>query len=84
MFISEDVGYEKPNAAYFEHVFCKAGIVDKTQALLIGDSLTSDMRGGEIAGIDTCWYNPKHRINTLNIPVTYEIDDLSKLAELLR
>ena len=52
--------------------------------LLIGDSLASDMRGGEIAGIDTCWYNPKHRINTLNIPVTYEIDDLSKLAELLR
>lgn len=84
VFISEDVGYEKPNAAYFEHVFRKAGIVDKTQALLIGDSLTSDMRGGEIAGIDTCWYNPKHRINTLNIPVTYEIDDLGKLAELLR
>ena len=51
---------------------------------MIGDSLASDMRGGEIAGIDTCWYNPKYRINTLNIPVTYEIDDLSKLAELLR
>ena len=84
VFISEDGGYEKPTAAYFEHVFRKAGIVDKTQALLIGDSLTSDMRGGEIAGIDTCWYNPKHRINTLNIPVTYEIDDLGKLAELLR
>ncbi len=83
VFISEDVGVEKPNAAYFEYVFQKMGISDKKQVLLIGDSLTSDMKGGQIAGIDTCWYNPKHSVNSRNIPVTYEIDHLSKIANII-
>ena len=83
VFISEEVGCEKPNLAYFEHVFSEAGIADKSRVLLIGDSLTSDMKGGWTAGVDTCWYNPKHSPNRLHIPVTYEIDDLGKLAEIL-
>lgn len=83
VFISEDVGVEKPNAEYFETVFRESGISDKTQVLLIGDSLTSDMKGGETAGIDTCWYNPGHKANTLGIQVTYEIDDLGELEKIL-
>ena len=83
VFISEDVGIEKPNLAYFEYVFEQTGITDKSQALIIGDSLTSDMRGGEIAGIDSCWFNPKHKENDCSITVTYEIDDLRQLTEIL-
>ena len=83
VFISEDVGFEKPNPAFFDHVFSKTGIADKSRVLLIGDSLTSDMRGGELAGVDTCWYNPAHSANTRNIPVTYEIDDLRELERIL-
>lgn len=83
VFISEDVGVEKPNRKFFEYVFHKMGISDERQVLLIGDSLTSDMRGGEIAGVDTCWYNPQRRVNTKNIRVTYEIDDLSELPKIL-
>ena len=83
VFISEDVGYQKPNAEYFKTVFRKTSIADKKQVLLIGDSLTSDMKDGEIAGIDTCWYNPKHSTNTQKIPVTYEIDNLSRIMEIL-
>ncbi len=83
IFISEDVGAEKPNPEYFEYVFEKMGITDKSQVLLIGDSLTSDMKGGADAGIDTCWYNPKHLDNTHKISITYEIDDLGKLEEIL-
>ena len=83
-FISEDGGVEKPNLAFFQQVFEKAGIIDKSQALIIGDSLTSDMRGGEIAGIDTCWFNPKHSENTSDISVTYEIDDLRQLNTILK
>ena len=83
VFISEDVGVEKPNWEFFRQVFEKVGITDKSQALIIGDSLTSDMRGGEIAGIDTCWFNPKHGENTPRIPVTYEIDDLRQLEAIL-
>ena len=84
VFISEDVGIEKPNVAFFDHVFRKIGLSDKSEALIIGDSLTSDMQGGIFAGIDTCWFNPKHSQNTSGIPVTYEIDDLRKLEKILK
>ena len=83
IFISENVGVEKPNKEYFDYVFEKLGITDKKEVLLIGDSLTSDMKGGFIAGIDTCWFNPKHNLNTLGIPITYEIDDLGKIHEIV-
>ena len=84
VFISEDVGIEKPNVAFFDHVFREIGLSDKSEALIIGDSLTSDMQGGIFAGIDTCWFNPKHSQNTSGIPVTYEIDDLRKLEKILK
>ena len=83
IFISENVGVEKPNKEYFDYVLEKLGITDKKEVLLIGDSLTSDMKGGFISGIDTCWFNPKHNLNTLGIPITYEIDDLGKIHEIV-
>lgn len=83
IFISEDVGVEKPNTEYFDYVFEKLGITDKSEVLLIGDSLTSDMKGGNLSGIDTCWFNPFHKPNTLGIPVTYEIDDLGAVADII-
>jgi len=79
IFISEIVGFEKPNKHFFDHVFEKVGIKDKSEVLMIGDSLTSDMKGGYIAGVDTCWFNPSHQPNTLDIPIVYEIDDLVKI-----
>jgi len=83
IFISENVGAEKPNIEYFNHVFEKLGIKDKREVLIIGDSLTSDMKGGFIAGIDTCWFNPNHSQNTQGIPVTYEIDHLEKVMDIV-
>lgn len=83
IFISEDIGAEKPAKEFFDHVFDKLGIADKKDALIIGDSLTGDMKGGEGYGIDTCWYNPMHKPNTLNISITYEIDNLGKLEDII-
>ena len=83
IFISENIGVEKPNIEFFDYVFEKLGIKDKKEVLIIGDSLTSDMKGGVIAGIDTCWYNPEHKPNTLDFSVTYEIDNLNKIAEIV-
>ena len=83
IFISENVGVEKPNIEYFEHVFNSLGISDKREVLIIGDSLTSDMRGGDIAGIDTCWFNPNHKTNNIGVKVTYEIDSFDKLDEVI-
>ncbi|MBE7050280.1 MAG: noncanonical pyrimidine nucleotidase, YjjG family [Ruminococcaceae bacterium] len=83
IFISENVGYEKPNKEFFDYVFHNLGVKDKNEVLIIGDSLTSDIKGGYQAGIDTCWFNPLHSPNTLNIPVTYETDNLWDVAKIV-
>ena len=80
IFISENIGAEKPSKAFFDYVFESLGITDKSQVLIIGDSLTGDMKGGHLAGIDTCWYNPSKKPNTMDFSVTYEIDTLDKIC----
>ena len=83
IFISEEVGYEKPSIHFFERVIAKAGIDDISQAVIIGDSLTSDIQGGANAGIDTCWYNPKEDVNDTNLKPTYIIKNLHELCEIV-
>ena len=84
VFISEDIGCDKPSPQYFEAVkkaipnFC----ADKT--LVIGDSLTSDIRCGIDAGIPVCWFNPKHNQAPADMNIDYEIDDLQKVLEILK
>ncbi|GAB4491641.1 MAG: YjjG family noncanonical pyrimidine nucleotidase [Anaerolineales bacterium] len=81
VFISEEVGAAKPSYDYFEAVFRGIGSPPKENVLLIGNSLTSDMRGGLEYGIDTCWYNPSNK--TTDLPVTYQIARLTELLALL-
>ena len=83
MFISEEVGAEKPSVTYFEAVFSKIPDFDKEKALIIGDSLTSDIKGGIAAGIDTCWYNPKDLPAPENLPITYVINKLSEIESIV-
>jgi len=83
VYISEDVGIEKPNAGYFDAVFDGEGIIDKSQAVIIGDSLTSDILGGNNAKIDTIWYNRFHKENTKGVKVTYEVAELKEVERLL-
>lgn len=83
VYISEDVGVEKPGVVFFEHVFSKEKIYDKNQVIIIGDSLTSDMQGGINYGIDTCWFNPKHKENAKGLKLTYDIDDLLKVLDIV-
>lgn len=82
VYISEDVGIEKPNKGYFDEVFSSEGITDKSEAVIIGDSLTSDILGGNNAGIDTIWYNPSGKQNDKGVKVTRIISKLSEMAEL--
>ncbi len=58
MFISELIGYSKPDKEYFDYIFNELEITDKSRVIMVGDSLTSDMQGGKNAGITTCLYNP--------------------------
>lgn len=79
IYISEMVGYEKPSVHFFETVMEKEGITNRKEALIIGDSLTSDIQGGYNIGIDTCWYNPKGIENKSSLIPTYEIRNLQEL-----
>jgi 2-haloacid dehalogenase len=83
LFISEEIGYSKPAAGYFDAVMDALYHPQKESVLVIGDSLSSDMRGGINYGLDTCWFNPQENPNTLNLPVTYQIQDLRQLSKLL-
>ena len=83
-FISDLVGYEKPAIEFFDHVFENIGHYEKDEVIIVGDSLTSDMQGGNNAGILCCWYNPNHLENTKNIKIDHEIDNLWQLEEILK
>lgn len=81
--ISEEVGVAKPNPEIFEHTLELIGQLDKSEVLMIGDSLSSDIKGGNNFGIDTCWYNPKKLDNTSQVKPTYEISNLISLVDIL-
>ncbi len=77
--ISEEIGLSKPHAPYFEYTFDQIGNPDKSDVLMIGDSLNSDIRGGNQFGIDTCWFNPERKYNNNKIKPTYSIGKLDEL-----
>lgn len=83
IFVSEDIGYQKPSREYFDNCFQKIENMDLDKTLIIGDSLSSDIQGGINAGIDTCWYNPHHLKQPENMHITYIINDLKDLLTLL-
>lgn len=82
IFISEELGYNKPSIEYFDCCFSKIPDFHKKTSVIIGDSLTSDIQGGINAGIRTIWFNPSHD-KTVDIIPDYEFDSLRKLPELL-
>lgn len=83
VFVSETVGSRKPQKEFFNYVFHELNI-NPQKALVIGDSLTSDIRGAYNANIDSCWYNPLRKSNSCpELIPTYEINNLSQLCAIL-
>ena len=82
-FVSEAVGFQKPDIRYFDHVFANIAPVEKEQILVIGDSLSADIAGGNLAGVDTCWFNPLGIKNTSDIRSTYEVCLLEELQKFI-
>lgn len=82
-FISEALGENKPSKAYFDICFSRIPGFDPAKAIMVGDSLTSDIQGGINAGIRTCWFNPAGKANSTTIRPDYEINALSQLEALL-
>ncbi|MGN0999246.1 MAG: YjjG family noncanonical pyrimidine nucleotidase [Faecousia sp.] len=82
VFISEEIGYNKPSKAYFDACFARIPDFDPDKAVIVGDSLTSDILGGKNAGIATVWVNPEH-LPCGEIRPDWEIERLSQLENLL-
>lgn len=84
IFVSEDTGYQKPMKEYFDYVFERIPNFVPEEGLIIGDSLSADMKGGYVAGIDTCWFNPERKLNDSGIIPTYEVHNFEELYALLK
>lgn len=83
VFISEEVGADKPSERFFEHVLSSIGSPDKREVLVIGDSLTSDVEGGRRMGLDTCWYAPDPAASANGIEPMYRVASFDELRSLL-
>ena len=83
IFVSEDTGYQKPMKEFFDYVFSRIPNFRVEEALIIGDSLSADIKGGELAGMDTCWFNPNMKYNHTNINPSYQIHNLEELKQIV-
>ena len=81
--ISDEVGVNKPDKRIFEYAMNYFEIMDKSEVIMIGDSLGADIKGGQNARIDTCWVNLRNNVNDTGIVPKYEVNKLEKLFEIL-
>lgn len=83
VFVSELMGYPKPMREYFDACFAALPGVKKEECILVGDSLTSDMKGANNAGIAACWFNPGKRQKDVDVRIDYEIRRLEEVLRIL-
>lgn len=83
IFVSQEIGANKPDLVYFQRCFAKIPGFDPRKAMMVGDSLTSDILGGQQAGMATCWVNPQGKPGRQDIRPDYEIQGLHQLEALL-
>lgn len=83
VFVSEEMGHNKPSREYFDACFARIPGFDPARAMMVGDSLTSDILGGIGAGLATCWINPGHAPARADIPADYQLESITQLEDLL-
>ncbi|NRD76912.1 noncanonical pyrimidine nucleotidase, YjjG family [Bacillus sp. BRMEA1] len=83
IFVSEATGFQKPMKEFFDFAFGRIPDFSVEEALIIGDSLSADIYGGQAAGLDTCWFNPGMKPNEMGIQPTYQIRKLEELYGIL-
>ena len=81
--IAGEIGYSKPHAAYFAYVHDKIGSPELTDVLVVGDSLTADIKGAASFGYHTCWYNPQEQPCDLRQLPDYTIQHLSQIRDIV-
>ncbi|MBE5906666.1 MAG: noncanonical pyrimidine nucleotidase, YjjG family [Lachnospiraceae bacterium] len=83
IFVSETVGADKPSIAFFERCFAKIPPFLKEEAVIIGDSLTSDIRGGLNAGLHTIWFNHRRQQRRADIVPEYEACSYDEILQII-
>lgn len=83
IFISEEIGFNKPSPDFFARCFERIPDFCRDRTIMIGDSLTSDILGGINAGIKTCWFNPQGKPGREDIVPDYELGKLEQVVGLL-
>ncbi|KGM45623.1 YjjG family noncanonical pyrimidine nucleotidase [Neobacillus niacini] len=83
IFVSEDTGFQKPMKEFFDYVFERIPQFNVNDALIIGDSLSADIKGGQLAGMDTCWFNPKMKQNDSDSSPNFQIHKLEELKQIV-
>lgn len=83
IFISDEMNARKPQNEYFEKVFNEYPDIDKSKILILGDTPSIDIKGGNNAGIDTCFVNLKKRPIPNDVEITYEAESYAQLEKLL-
>ncbi len=83
IFVSERIGYNKPDKRFFDYAFERIPDFKHDETVMVGDLLTSDIKGGINAGIKTVYFNPKHQKNNTGITPNYEIATYGELIKLL-
>ncbi len=83
VFVSEDMSCEKPRPGFFDGCFARLPGVRREQVLLIGDSLSADIRGGADSGLRTCWYNPDHLPLPSDVRPEYTVSSLAEICSFL-
>lgn len=81
--ISEQIGAAKPDRQVFDYAFALMDEFDRTKVLMVGDTLASDILGGNNSGIDTCWLNTLNLKNETNIKPTYEINTINQIIDIV-
>lgn len=82
VFISEEMGCKKPEKRFFDQVFAVIGEEKRSRAIVLGDSLTSDMQGGRNAGLPTCFYGDPSRADDRCDYVITNLLDFPRILEL--
>lgn len=83
VFISEELGVQKPQTAFFQCALARMGATDLRRTVMVGDGLQSDIRGGIGSGMDTIWYNPKGLPPQPDVTPTYTAAALAEVRRLI-
>lgn len=83
IFISMEIGAAKPRPEYFDRVLEAMDIHDRSRVVMVGDSLASDIRGANAAGLDSIWYNPRGKALTGTARPTWQAANYDEILGIL-